>query len=55
MQYQDNLGAEKVALSAAELTELDKFTEPTPLYPNWFQAFATDTAVRDALDISKTC
>jgi hypothetical protein len=31
MQYQDNLGAEKVALSAAELTELDKFTEPTAL------------------------
>ena len=23
---------------------------PTPLYPNWFQTFATDAAVRDALE-----
>jgi hypothetical protein len=33
-----------------EITELDAFTSPTPLYPNWFQTFATDAAVRDVLD-----
>ncbi len=51
-QLEDNLGAEKVALSAPELKELDTLTAPTALYPNWFQTFATDPAVRDALDVS---
>lgn len=48
-QLEDNLGAAKIQLAAEEVAELDKLTAPVPLYPNWFQAFATDAAVRDAL------
>jgi aryl-alcohol dehydrogenase-like predicted oxidoreductase len=48
-QLDDNLGAANVALSPQEVADLDKLTAPTPLYPNWFQTFATDAAVRDAL------
>ncbi len=52
-QLEDNLGAAKIALSAEEVSELDAFTAPTPLYPNWFQTFATDAVVRDALEITR--
>ena len=52
-QLEDNLGAANIALTAEDLTELDAFTAPTPLYPNWFQTFATDVAVRDAVDTNK--
>jgi aryl-alcohol dehydrogenase-like predicted oxidoreductase len=52
-QLEDNLGAANVALTAKEAAELDAFTAPTPLYPNWFQTFATDAAVRDALEATK--
>jgi aryl-alcohol dehydrogenase-like predicted oxidoreductase len=48
-QLEDNLGAADITLTADEVAELDKLTAPTPLYPNWFQSFATDAAVRDAL------
>jgi aryl-alcohol dehydrogenase-like predicted oxidoreductase len=52
-QLEDNLGAANIQLSEKELAELDAFTAPAPLYPNWFQAFATDAVVRDALETSK--
>jgi aryl-alcohol dehydrogenase-like predicted oxidoreductase len=45
-QLDDNLGAAHIALSSDEIIELDKLTAPTPLYPNWFQTFAADAAVR---------
>ena len=48
-------GAANIALTAEELTELDAFTAPSPLYLNWFQTFATDAAVRDAVDANKIC
>jgi aryl-alcohol dehydrogenase-like predicted oxidoreductase len=48
-QLDDNLGATNLHLSPDEISELEKLTAPTPLYPNWFQTFATDAAVRDAL------
>jgi aryl-alcohol dehydrogenase-like predicted oxidoreductase len=53
-QLDDNLGAANVALSPQEVADLDKLTVPTPLYPNWFQTFATDAAVRDALAAKRT-
>ena len=49
-QLEDNLGAERVRLSDAELAELDRETAPAALYPNWFQAGTADTRVRDALE-----
>jgi len=52
-QLDDNLGAANVALTNDELAELDRLTAPTPLYPNWFQTFATDAAVRDAVESTK--
>ena len=48
-QLDDNLGAANLQLSADELAELDQVTAPAPLYPNWFQSFAIDAAVREAL------
>jgi aryl-alcohol dehydrogenase-like predicted oxidoreductase len=48
-QLDDNLGAANLQLSADELAELDQVTAPVPLYPNWFQSFAIDAAVREAL------
>jgi aryl-alcohol dehydrogenase-like predicted oxidoreductase len=52
-QLEDNLGAANIKLTEQEVTELDALTAPAPLYPNWFQAFATDAVVRDALADSK--
>src|ERR1700747_1944324 len=48
-QLDDNLGAAKVQLSPDEVSELDQLTAPVPVYPNWFQSFAIDAAVREAL------
>ena len=48
-QLDDNLGAANVPLSPDEVSELDQLTAPTPVYPNWFQSFAIDAAVREAL------
>lgn len=48
-QLEDNLGSASITLTADEVAELDKLTAPPQLYPNWFQSFATDAAVRDAL------
>jgi aryl-alcohol dehydrogenase-like predicted oxidoreductase len=52
-QLEDNLGANELEVSATEIAELDKLTAPPPLYPHWFQTFATDATVRDALAASK--
>ena len=52
-QLDDNLGAGELQLSANEIAELDKVTAPPPLYPHWFQTFATDATVRDALAAGK--
>jgi aryl-alcohol dehydrogenase-like predicted oxidoreductase len=49
-QLEDNLGAANIQLSEKEVAELDAFTAPAPLYPNWFQTFATDAVVREALE-----
>jgi aryl-alcohol dehydrogenase-like predicted oxidoreductase len=52
-QLEDNLGTANVSLTPEEVKELDAFTAPLSLYPNWFQTFATDAVVRDALEASK--
>jgi hypothetical protein len=46
----DNLGAANVHLSLDEVSKLDELTAPAPVYPNWFQSFAIDAAVREALN-----
>ena len=48
-QFDDNLGALDVKLSAAELNELDKLTKPAAVYPNWFQERTGDPEVSEAL------
>jgi aryl-alcohol dehydrogenase-like predicted oxidoreductase len=48
-QLDDNLGSANIQLSADEVAELDQLTAPAPLYPNWFQSFAIDAVVREAL------
>jgi aryl-alcohol dehydrogenase-like predicted oxidoreductase len=50
-QLDDNLGAVNLELSADELAELNKLTEPKAVYPNWFNANIYDKQVRDALGI----
>jgi aryl-alcohol dehydrogenase-like predicted oxidoreductase len=52
-QLDDNLGAANVHLSLDEVSKLDELTAPAPLYPNWFQSFAIDTAVREALNAKR--
>jgi aryl-alcohol dehydrogenase-like predicted oxidoreductase len=49
-QLDDNLGAANVHLSLDEVSKLDELTAPAPVYPNWFQSFAIDAAVREALN-----
>lgn len=48
-QFEDNLGALNVKLSAAEMEELDRLTQPAAIYPNWFHEQTRDTAVTNAL------
>ena len=38
-------------LSSAELSELDKLTEPAPLYPNWFHTRTADQVSAQALGL----
>lgn len=52
-QFEDNLSAMNVNLSAAELQELDQLTQPVPIYPNWFHQKTQDTAVTQALKSSR--
>ena len=48
-QFEDNLGALDVKLTTAEIDELDRLTQPTAIYPNWFHEQTRDTAVTNAL------
>jgi aryl-alcohol dehydrogenase-like predicted oxidoreductase len=48
-QLDNNIGAAQLELSPDELSALDKLTEPTAPYPNWFNANIYDAPVRDAL------
>jgi aryl-alcohol dehydrogenase-like predicted oxidoreductase len=52
-QLEDNLGSLGVKLSPHEMQELDTFTAPPPLYPNWFQSRTLDAAVAEALNSSQ--
>ena len=48
-QLQENLQAASIDLSAGELDQLNQLTEPTPIYPNWFNRDIHDVPVRKAL------
>ena len=48
-QLEDNLGAMNVELRADEVAKLDEFTHPTPIYPNYFNAWTVDQPVQQAL------
>ncbi len=48
-QLEDNLGALKLELSAKELGELDRHTQPPAIYPNWFHKATLDQATAQAL------
>lgn len=48
-QLEDNLGAVKVRLTDAELSELDGLTAPPPQYPHWFTERTTDAIHKEAL------
>jgi aryl-alcohol dehydrogenase-like predicted oxidoreductase len=48
-QLEDNLRSAELNLSSDEVSELDKATAPTPLYPNWFNANLVDAPVSSAL------
>ena len=48
-QLDDNLGAVDVELSAADLAELDRLTQPALLYPNWFHSKTADQVSAQAL------
>jgi len=51
-QLEDNLGAVDVELTVAEVAELDKLTEPAPLYPNWFHTRTADQVSAQALGLA---
>jgi aryl-alcohol dehydrogenase-like predicted oxidoreductase len=48
-QLEDNLGALQVQMTPAELKDLDDFTVPQAIYPNWFQASLLDEMMAKAL------
>jgi len=48
-QLEDNLGAMKVRLTDAEMTELDALTAPPVQYPNWFSERTVDAVHKEAL------
>lgn len=48
-QLEDNLGAVSVTLTADEVAELDRLTEPAAVYPGWFNARVFDAQAREAL------
>ncbi len=49
-QLDNNIGAAQLELSTDELGALDKLTEPTAPYPQWFNANIYDAPVRNALN-----
>ena len=48
-QLDDNLAAAGVRLGVDEVTMLDEFTKPRPVYPHWFSAMTGDGPVNEAL------
>jgi len=48
-QLDDNLAAADLTLAINEVTELDAFTPPATVYPNWFTELVADTMVGKAL------
>jgi aryl-alcohol dehydrogenase-like predicted oxidoreductase len=48
-QLQQNLQAVSLSLSAEELDQLNRLTEPGAIYPNWFNRDINDGPVREAL------
>lgn len=48
-QLDDNLKAADVRLTPDELDEIDRFSAPAPVYPNWFNARIYDAQARNAL------
>ena len=48
-QLEDNLGADGLTLTDAELAELDAATPLAPVYPSWFQQKLADTPTAEAL------
>jgi len=48
-QLDDNLGAANLRLGVDEITMLDEFTKPRPLYPHWFSEMTVDGPVKQAL------
>jgi aryl-alcohol dehydrogenase-like predicted oxidoreductase len=48
-QLDDNLGSLNVQLTDAEMKDLNEFTAPAPMYPNWFQAKTLDQPAAEAL------
>jgi aryl-alcohol dehydrogenase-like predicted oxidoreductase len=48
-QLEDNLGAADLKLRNEDLANLDEFTAPTSMYPNYFNARVADEAVGKAL------
>lgn len=50
-QLEDNLGATDVQIAAEDMAELDRLTDPPPIYPNWFHKFALDSTASEALSI----
>jgi aryl-alcohol dehydrogenase-like predicted oxidoreductase len=48
-QLDENLGASRIQLPAAQIAELDEMTAPAAIYPYWFTARTADVPVKDAL------
>jgi aryl-alcohol dehydrogenase-like predicted oxidoreductase len=48
-QFEDNLRAAAVRLGPEAIAMLDEFTNPTPIYPNYFNARVVDEPLRQAL------
>jgi aryl-alcohol dehydrogenase-like predicted oxidoreductase len=48
-QLEDNLGAANIRLGVDEITMLDEFTKPRPLYPHWFTEMTVDGPVKEAM------
>jgi aryl-alcohol dehydrogenase-like predicted oxidoreductase len=48
-QFEDNVRAANVRLRPDDITALDEFTTPAPIYPNYFNARVVDEPVRQAM------
>jgi aryl-alcohol dehydrogenase-like predicted oxidoreductase len=45
----ENLGAANIRLAVDEITMLDEYTKPRPVYPHWFNEMTVDGPVKNAL------